>query len=314
MDPQPPNGPEGGEPFPTFDPSFKTPERQRRPQQPPTRRPAARGPGRAPTSQASPLLVGIAVGLALATASVVAFFLMNGDSTTGAASTTTTNGSSTTAADGSTTSAVDGSSTTAATDGSSTTVTIPGTTIAVTIVPVGDPIPVAELTMSANDIGPLDFGAAANDVLGRLAATFGQPTDDTGFIVGNGSFGECPGESIRVVRWGPLNIVVKGEPSNATFASYRLDLKYGGITSPTTDMATLSGLRVGDTVGTLQSIYQGYVIEYVVDQDVGLTFELRSSQSDAIPLLWGPIDSQAEDALVTGIYSPDSCEQQATTG
>ena len=80
MDPQPPNGPEGGEPFPTFDPSFKTPERQRRPQQPPTRRPAARGPGRAPTSQASPLLVGIAVGLALATASVVAFFLMNGDS------------------------------------------------------------------------------------------------------------------------------------------------------------------------------------------------------------------------------------------
>ena len=253
------------------------------------------------------MLVGIAIGLALATVSVVAFFLLSGDTT--AAETTTT-----TVADGATTTIADGATTTIA-DGAATTVTIPGeTTLAVTIVPVGDPIPVADLTMSANDIGPLDFGTAANEVLGRLAATFGQPTDDTGFIVGNGSFGECPGESIRVVRWGPLNIVVKGEPSNATFVSYRLDLKYGGITSPTTDMATLSGLRVGDTVGTLETIYQGYVIEYVVDQDVGLTFELRSSQSDALPLLWGPVDSQAEDALVTGIYSPDSCDQEAATG
>lgn len=257
-------------------------------------------------------MVGIAVGLALVAVSVIAFFLLNGGETD-AAATTSTSSTSTPVGDGSDTTVGDGS-TTSVTDGSGTTVTVPGSSIAVTIVPVGDPIPIADLTMSANDIGPLDFGADADGVLGRLAATFGQPTDDTGFIVGSGSFGECPGESIRVVRWGPLNIVVEGEPGNATFVSYRLDLKYGGVTSPTTDMATLSGLRVGDQVSTLESIYQGYVIEYVVDQNAGLTFELRASQADELPLLWGPVESQAEDALVTGIYSPDSCDQGATAG
>lgn len=310
MDSQPPDGPEGGEPFPTFDPSFAAPERRRPPQQAAASRPSPRGPRRSGPTQANPLLVGIAVGLALATVSVIVFFLLtDGDST---AATTTSTTSGTTIADGSSTT-IPGSSTSSVVDGSSTTVSVPGTTLAVTIIPVGDPIPIAELTMSADDIGPLDFGADADDVLGRLAATFGQPTDDTGFIVGNGSFGECPGESIRVVRWGPLNIVVKGEVGNATFVSYRLDLKYGGITSPTTDMATKSGLRVSDQVSTLEAIYAGYDIQYVVDQDVGLTFELRSSASDELPLLWGPVESQAEDALVTGIYSPDSCDQETTT-
>ena len=309
MDSQPPDGSEGGEPFPTFDPSFAAPERRRPPQQAATSRPAPRGPGRGGPTQANPLLVGIAVGLALATVSVIVFFLLTDEGTT-AATTSTTSG--TTIPDGSTTTIPDGS-TSSLVDGSSTTVTVPGTTLAVTIIPVGDPIPIAELTMSANDIGPLDFGADADDVLGRLAATFGQPTDDTGFIVGNGSFGECPGESIRVVRWGPLNIVVKGEVGNATFVSYRLDLKYGGITSATTDMATKSGLRVSDQVSTLEAIYAGYDIQYVVDQDVGLTFELRSSASDELPLLWGPVESTAPDSLVTGIYSPDSCDQTTTT-
>ena len=81
-------------------------------------------------------------------------------------------------------------------------------------------------------------------MLGRLVATFGDPTQDTGFIVGSGSWGECAGDAIRVVQWGPLNIVVKGEVGASVFVSYRLDVKYGGITSPPADMETKSGLRV----------------------------------------------------------------------
>ena len=67
-------------------------------------------------------------------------------------------------------------------------------------------------------------------------------------------------------------------------------------------------------MGTLLSIYKGYVIDYPIDPDVGLTFELRASQSDNLPLLWGPIDSQAEDSLVTGIYSADSCDRLNQSG
>ena len=201
-----------------------------------------------------------------------------------------------------------GDTTNATTD--STEATLPGGDDAPPISAVGDPIPIGELTMSSDDIGPLDFGDAGNEVLGRLVRTFGQPTDDTGFIVGNGDFGECPGDSIRVVRWGPLNIVTKGEASNHVFASYRMDLRYGGITSPTTDMTTVSGLRVGQTVGELEAIYGEYKIEYIVDQTVGQTFELRASAGGSL-LLWGPVDSNAPGALVTGIYSPDSCDPDA---
>jgi hypothetical protein len=258
------------------------------------------------------------VGLVLATVSVIAFFWLTGGGDTIAITTTTTQPTTTTTDASATTTTTDTTSTTDTTGTTDT--TAPGTTVTVpgqddiTITPVGDPIPISELTMTSNDIGPLNFGDNADDVLGALAATFGQPTDDTGFIVGSGSFGECPGESIRVVSWGPLRILVLGETGNATFEAYRLDLRYGGITSATTDLATKSGLRVGDTVGTLLSIYKGYVIEYPIDPDVGLTFELRASQSDDLPLLWGPIDSQAEDALVTGIYSPDSCDRLNQSG
>jgi hypothetical protein len=110
-----------------------------------------------------------------------------------------------------------------------------------------------------------------------------------------------------VVRWGPLNIVTRGEAGDHEFVSYRLDLRYGGVATPPTDMATLSGLRVGDTVEQLESTYAGYVIEYVVDEDVSLVFELRSQRGGEL-LLWGPVDSQAPDSLVTGIYSPDPCD------
>lgn len=256
----------------------------------------------------------MAIATVLAAISVIAFGLLASDGTATAGETTTTTttaGTGDTTGDTTTGDTTTGDTTTGDTTTGDTTggtqATLPGSGDSSTIAAVGVPIAINELTMSSNDIGPLEFGDPGNEVLGRLVSTFGQPTDDTGFIVGNGGFGECPGDSIRVVRWGPLNIVTRGEASNHVFVSYRMDLKYGGITSPTTDMATLSGLRVGDTVGELEEIYGDFNISYVVDQDVGLTFELRATVGGDV-LLWGPIDSQAPDALVTGIYSPDPCQ------
>jgi hypothetical protein len=313
VDDQPPRFPQqlgeeaGDEAFPRFDPGFSAD---------PTPRPV-RARGAQPYrggGQPNPWLVGLAVAAVLIAVSVIAFGLFAPDDDTDAAATTTPTETTADTGDGGTTDTTgdtgDGGTTDTTGDTSddgstATTVTLPDTTTA-EVVPVGDPIPIAELTMSSNDVGPLDFGDPADEVLGRFAATFGVPTQDTGFIVGNGSFGECAGDSIRVVQWGPLNIVIRGEPDSATFASYRMDLRYGGLTSPTRDMSTLSGLRVGDTVGQLETVYSGFVIEYVIDSNAGLTFELRSQRGGDL-LLWGPVESQDAEALVTGIYSPDSC-------
>jgi hypothetical protein len=297
VDEQPPHNTgesSGDEIFPSFDPGFLSE----------TPLPIQRATGSQPYrggGQANPWLVGLAVAVVLAAISIIAFGLLTDEEggTPGTTQPGTTAAGETTGTTGE-----DGTTGTTGTDGS--TVTLP-TGQPVAIVPTGDPIPVAELEMSSDDIGPLDFGDDGDGVLGRLAATFDEPTQDTGFIVGSGSWGECPGDSIRVVQWGPLNVVIRGEPGNSQFVSYRLDLKYGGsITSPTTDLQTLSGLRVGDTVGQLKTIYQDFIIDFVVDSDAGLVFELRPGMGGD-PLLWGPVESQNDDALVTGIYSPDSC-------
>lgn len=299
MDRDTTRGSQRGDPFPSFDPEFEPRSRAM------AARPRGSGPRRPPKEQPNPWLVGLAIALVLVTVGVIAFGLMHGGgSGDGTAAPTTV-----TTAPGTDTSTTLPGETTTTLPGTITTITLPGGGVTTgPIESVGDPIPISDLTLTSDDIGPLDFGADGEDVLGRLVATFGQPTDDTGFIVGSGSFGECPGWSIRVVRWGPLNIVVRGEPGDSSFVSYRLDLRYGGISSPTRDIATLSGLRVMDTVAELEATYSDYHVEYVVEQDVGLTFQLKLTPNDDV-LLWGPVDSQADDALVTGIYSPDSCDQ-----
>lgn len=288
MEREPPSGPEGGEPFPTFDPEFPAPSAK-------ARQPGGRPPTRRQT-QAAPWLVGLAVAAVTVTISIIAFGLF-GSSPGPAVGTTTT-----------TTEPTDdnGSDPGNGTDpGNGNQVTLPGDTDPPPIEPSGSAIPIEELSMRANGIGPFAFGASGDEVLGRFAATFGTPVD-TGFIVGSGSWGECPGDSIRVVRWGPLNLVVRGEPGDNQFVSYRMDLRHGSVTSEVTDMATLSGLRVGDTVGQLQSIYADFDIVFVVDQAVDLVFELRES-SDGDVLLWGPVESQSDNGRVNGIYSPDPC-------
>ena len=296
VDGRPPQypGPPDGEPIEEPFPRFQTQEGFG----------SARATGARPYrggGQANPWLVGLAVAAVLIAVSVISFglFAPNGD---------TAGSSSTTLAPTDTTSPTDTtlpSETTSSTAGPAE-ITLPTQVVPGEITPVGDPIPVNELTMSSSDIGTLDFGDDGDQVLGQLAATFGPPTQDTGYIIGDGTFGECPGDSIRVVQWGPLNVVMQGDATTNQFVSYRIDISYGNLTSPTRDIATLSGLRVGDQVSQLEEIYSGFVIDYIVDGDVGLVFKLFSQRGGEL-LLWGPVDSQDPEGLVTGIYSPDSC-------
>ncbi|MFH2072535.1 MAG: hypothetical protein ABIJ75_06770 [Actinomycetota bacterium] len=256
--------------------------------------------------QANPWLAGLAVAAVLIAVSVVSFGLFSpGDETAATSTTTSTTDPTGTTATTDPTSTTDGTGTTATTDGSAE-ITLPTTPVSTEITPIGDPIPVNELTMTSSDIGILDFGDDGDQVLGQLAATFGSPTQDTGFRIGDGTFGECPGDTIRVVQWGPLNVVIGGDATTNEFLSYRMDLDYGDLTSPTREIATLSGLRAGDQVSVLKDIYDGFEIEYVVDPNVGEVFKLYP-QGGGDLLLWGPVDGHEDEDLVRGIYSPDSC-------
>ena len=154
---------------------------------------------------------------------------------------------------------------------------------------VGDPIPITELTLTKDDIGLLDFGDDGDQVLGRLAATFGDPTQDTGFIVGNGSWGECAGDAIRVVQWGPLIIVVKengGQPVRLLPA--RREVRRHHLAPHRhRDQERPAGHGHG---GAAEGDLRGFLIDFAVHEEVGLVFELRS-QLGADLLLWGPVES-----------------------
>lgn len=186
------------------------------------------------------------------------------------------------------------------------TTTLPGPPPTIpTIEAVGEPIGIDELRLASTAIGPLTIGSNGTETLGRLVATLGQPAADTGSVISTGEYGSCNGDPLRVVRWGPLAVVVENPDGESSFASYRLDLSYGDLDSPAAGLRTVSGIATGDSIETLESTYSSYTISYVVDPDLGQVFEL--SNADGALLLWGPVTSSDPDGKIVGIYSPDPC-------
>jgi hypothetical protein len=253
--------------------------------------PAATPPG-------SPLLTGLVVALLLVALSVAVFQLLSGDDDEPEAGSATT------------TSAPDGSTTTAPPTSTTTTIALPP---AEPYPPLGPQIPVEKLKLMTDrirvqddNITDLAFGDSAAEAVGALTASFGDPDEDTGWQVSTGSWGVCVGDLERIVRFGPFAAVITIEDDGDTFNGYRQDVQFGDLGSPASQLETLSGLRAGDTVGDLQSIYADLTVELLSDPDTGPFFELRGPDSNDL-ILWGPIGGQAATDPVLGIYAPDFC-------
>lgn len=256
--------------------------------------PAATPPG-------SPLLTGLVVALLLIALSVAVFQLLRGD---GEGGTDVGAGTTTTVGDGTTT-------TIGATSTTTTTVALPPSE---PYPPVGPQIAVGRMKLMTDririqddNIADLVFGDPAADAVGALTASFSDPDEDTGWQVSTGEWGVCVGDLERIVRFGPFAAIVTLQDDDSDiFNGYRQDVQFGDLGSPASQLETLSGLRAGDTVGDLQSIYADQTVEFVADPNAGEIFELRGADSNDL-ILWGPIAGQAETDPVLGIYAPDVC-------
>jgi len=263
----------------------------------------------------SPLLTGLILGLLLVVLSIALFQFTRGDND-GTAAPTETTAPGDTVADGETT--VAGSETTVP-DGettSSTTLPSAGQPYAAS----GDPIPIDDLTLQVDGIGEIKLGSPAADAIGRLIASLGEPDSDSGNTVSSGTYGACTGDVVRIITWGPLAaVVLVDDDGTETFGGYRVDwdipATVGGTLadSPASDLKTLSGLQVGNSVRELENVYNGFNIDYVNDPQLGWTFELRGANSDTL-LLWGPVTEEGEAGIVKGIYSPDACDRFSLNG
>jgi hypothetical protein len=257
----------------------------------------------------SPILTGLIVALLLVVVSISIFQLLREDEAdpgdvVAPAVTTTTQAPSTTVPVIPT---ADPTPTTTAAPLTTVTVSVPGTFEPYEA--VGDPIPLDELRMGVDGIGPIEFGVSGGEAVGRLISSLGPPEADSGPIVSTGAFGVCEGQLERIVRWGPfVAIVVVDDDGTETFGAYRIDFSYGDVGHEATNLQTVSGLRAAQSVVALEEIYSSFQITYEVIPDLGTTFQLRSTRTGNL-LLWGPVTSDDSSGIVLGIYSPDACDR-----
>jgi hypothetical protein len=260
------------------------------------------------TPPRAPALTGLIVGLLLVALSLATVKLIGGGNDDVAAPASTTSTTVQTADTGTPTGGDTTSTTTPADPGGGTTTPVePGDG---TITAVGEAIPIEELTLQTNGIGPIEFGISAEDAFGRLVASLGVPDDDTGPTASIGGYGICVGDTERIVQWGTFKAVAQGEGSDAKFVGYRLDLKFeGSADAAGSQLKTLSGLALSDRVSDLNRIYgSSFDLRKEVDPTTGATVFRLLSKSSGNLLLWGPLTSIADTGIVRGIYSPDVCK------
>ncbi len=273
----------GGEPLPPLEPESTPPA----------------------TPPRSPLLTGLIIALLLVALSVAVFQLLRSDDEGESAATTSTT------LEGESTTTTDGGSTTSSTS-STTSTSLPE---APGYPAVGDPIPVDRLKLitsgmriNDNNIKDFTFGDPAADVVGRLTASFGNPDEDTEWQISTGQWGVCEDDLERIIRYGPYAAIITLDNNNDIYNGYRQDLSYGDFDNAAVDLETLSGLRAGDTVGTLRDLYANQTVTFGTHPLLGDIFELHSSSSGEL-LLWGPVRGSNDSDLVIGIYAPDVCER-----
>lgn len=247
----------------------------------------------------SPLLTGLVLGLLLVVVSIALFQLLSGGEDD-PADPVAGGGTDVSAP----TDSIPGSSVPPTEDGSATTAATVPAAAAPPYVASGEPVPIADLLLAVDGVGPIKFGEPAASAVGRLVASLGDPDSDTGPQLAVGEWGVCEGDTERVVQWGPFAAIVVVDPDGAeTFAAYRLDFSLGGFSSEAADLETLSGLKAGASLRQLEQIYADFEVRTLEDPDIGTTWELISTNTGNL-LLWGPLTA---DDTVRGIYSPDAC-------
>ncbi|GMQ92749.1 MAG: hypothetical protein BMS9Abin12_0226 [Acidimicrobiia bacterium] len=163
----------------------------------------------------------------------------------------------------------------------------------------GEPIPVPELKLKASGIGPVAFGSPITASAGAFVASLGQAETS-----GLGS-DLCASEQWYWLEWGGLRTVFDGYTDDAQFIAYRYENAGQDESSPM--LETLSGIRLGDTVESLQATYTSYTVSFEV---INGKDHFRLSDGGEL-LLWGPVTSTEPQGTVEGIYSPDPCQSSS---
>lgn len=121
--------------------------------------------------------------------------------------------------------------------------------------------------LKANGIGQIAFGTPTDFALVELALmgdpeVEGAPDEDSGWVEAfNSPWGVCPGDDVRMVRWGNvLTFFTRVGLAEGSFFHWQVR-GFGGYKDM--KLATPQGLRVGDKRGQLELLYDEVSVELV---------------------------------------------------
>lgn len=187
-----------------------------------------------------------------------------------------------------------------------TTTTLPPIAI---VEPAYDP---DDLTLGAFALGPISFGNSDPDVIGRLAATFGQPDS---ILPADEKWGLCQDDTGRVLEFGYLSVIMRDIEGGEELVGYRQRLKdrQPDPADLSGDLRTISGLGLASRLSDARQLYSRVVTaELAAQQDEtlppGSPIFIVQRSSDGRTLIWGEL-SDDDDAVVRSINSPNVCDR-----
>lgn len=195
---------------------------------------------------------------------------------------------------------------TTTTSTTTTTTTLPPIAI---VEPAYDP---DDLTLGAFALGPISFGNSDPDVIGRLAATFGQPDS---ILPADEKWGLCQDDTGRVLEFGYLSVILRDIEGGEELVGYRQRLKdrQPDPADLSGDLRTISGLGLASRLSDARQLYSRVVTaELAAQQDEtlapGSPIFIVQRSSDGRTLIWGEL-SDDDDAVVRSINSPNVCDR-----
>lgn len=195
---------------------------------------------------------------------------------------------------------------TTTTSTTTTTTTLPPIAI---VEPAYDP---DDLTLGAFALGPINFGNSDPDVIGRLAATFGQPDS---ILPADEKWGLCQDDTGRVLEFGYLSVIMRDIEGGEELVGYRQRLKdrQPDPADLSGDLRTISGLGLASRLSDARQLYSRVVTaELAAQQDEtlppGSPIFIVQRSSDGRTLIWGAL-SDDDDAVVRSINSPNVCDR-----
>lgn len=163
----------------------------------------------------------------------------------------------------------------------------------------------APLSLEADGLGVVSFGAPPEEVIAAVSERLGGASYDSGWVNARGTFGTCPGSIVRVVQWHSLRLFFSDGPTAfGEEGSHFFYFSQSPVEADVViDVETAEGIGIAATVEEMEEAY-GARLVIESSSPFGATFFLRGPGDG---LLSGTLTESIAEGQVTSIAGGFGC-------